>query len=249
MLLTELFTYLSKGELSKIFLASPDGRSVIEGDNQLAIAQSIQLGLSALHKRFNIKKKVLVVQLVNGRTNYPLTADYAQSNTYSEQADRHIIDTEVNPFTGGVLKIERVFTEDGYDFPLNSKVTRFSCFTPELDILTVSKEVLEGHRDLPDYLRVRKIKVEYKADHPEFIPRTGIFNPDKINIDLPRVYLQALLYFVASRVTNPMGMNNEFHMGNSWLQKYELECKQLEDNGMSVEEDLTHSRFRVNGWV
>ena len=68
-------------------------------------------------------------------------------------------------------------------------------------------------------------------------------------MELPDAYLEALLYFVASRINNPIGMTNEFHAGNSYAAKYEQECARLEMLNLEVDQGYQNTRLRAGGWV
>lgn len=248
MKLTEVFTYLATGELSKVFLAETGGRDVVADDKQRPLAQSIQLGLTALHKRFSLKNKQLTLQLQNGKADYELHSRFLVSSTSTEPV-KYIEDSPLYPFKDDILDVTAVFTNEGYDYPLNIRNDRYSAYFVNGKNLVIPKELVTDYIDLPEHFKTGKLKVDYRANHPSIIPRVGPINADRTEIDLPMSHLQALLYFVASRQTNPMGMVNEFNSGNNWYQKYELECRQLENEGLGLNVDLSHNRFQRNGWV
>ena len=72
---------------------------------------------------------------------------------------------------------------------------------------------------------------------------------NETEIELPYSHLEALLYFIASRVHNPIGMANEFHAGNSWAAKYEHECVRLEQLNLRVDQGEDNTNFCRNGWI
>lgn len=248
MKLTEVFTYLATGELSQLFLAETGGRDVVDGDKQKPLAQSIQLGLTALYKRFNLKNKEITLHLLPGRSTFPLRSTHLVSST-SVDTPKFIEDSPEYPFRDDVVRITRVFTLNGVDLPIMNRTSALSITLPVPDTLMIPHALAFKDTSLPEEYKVDKLKVEYQANHPNILPRIGPINPDKTEIELPASHLQALLYFVASRQTNPTGMINEFHTGNSWFQKYELECRQLEQEGLGLNIDLSRTTFERKGWV
>jgi hypothetical protein len=75
-----------------------------------------------------------------------------------------------------------------------------------------------------------------------------------IETELPRTYLEALLYFVASRVFNPVGLESAvirapFHTGNNYYSKYEAACALLASVGLDVEETVEYHKFSSKGFV
>ena len=62
----------------------------------------------------------------------------------------------------------------------------------------------------------------------------GILNPEITKVELPSSHLQALLYFVASRTYNPIGMTNELNAGNNWYANCEAACQELEVQGCKL---------------
>jgi hypothetical protein len=89
----------------------------------------------------------------------------------------------------------------------------------------------------------------YRANHPIIVQGIGLFEPDRIDVELPYSHLEALLFYVASRVHTPTGMTNETNMGNTYYQKYEASCQQLEVSNLRVDQGSQNSRLYRNGWV
>ena len=103
--------------------------------------------------------------------------------------------------------------------------------------------------DVPEQYKTDSLEVVYRANHPKLVESGGGINPEAIELELPYSHLEALLYFVASRVHNPMGMANEFHSGNSWAAKYEAECMKLQQQNLEIDEGNDNDRLGRNGWV
>lgn len=223
MKLQEVFDQLSEGELSQISIGGQEA-GVINEANRNKVVNHITLGLSALYKRFNLKTRRLTI---------PLQKD---SDTYELKID-------------DILKLEKVLTDSDYELNLNSDGDPYSCFTPTMNSLRVPQVILDQSPDLPDQLKTDSLTVTYRANHPKLINKFGVLMPETNEVELPMSHLQALLYFVASRFHNPIGMVNEFNAGNSWYAKYEGECQRLEAENLQVDKVAENYKLSRNGWV
>lgn len=223
MKLTEVFSSLAHGELSQVFIGS-HSEGVLEEDNYPALVSHVNLGLADLYKRFHLKE---------GRTEVLLQAG---TYTYSlPEAD--------------ILKVEQVITDFPWEMGLNDGSDPYAIMTPSARVLRVPAAVVSQDDGLPTELKTSKLTVVYRASHPAITLVGGYINPDAVELELPYSHLIALLYFIASRVHNPIGMQQEFHAGNSWAAKYEHECAKLEALNLRVDQGSQNTRFERNGWV
>lgn len=250
MKLSEIFEQLTQGELSQVALGGGE-LGTIHFDNYRAAGNHVKLGLTALYKRFDLKRGSLIVELKGAVFTYILQSKYAIHGRSSKEPIRWINDTADSPFRNDIVKILAITGDTGTEFPLNDYADCYSIVTPTMDSIRVPIDVVHPTMDLPDCYKTTKLKIDYMADHPNFMPRAGfgILEPDKCTIELPSTHLQALLYFVASRVHNPIGMGQEFNAGNNWALRYESECRRLEDDGMEINQGSQVNRARRNGWV
>lgn len=232
--LQEVFDQLTCGELSMLKLGGAESGAIPEASFKNVVG-SVNLGLTALFKRFNLKEGRLTLILVPGQTIYPLTTEFIE-------------DTLQSPFQDDVLKVEKVKTASGFEMSVNEANDEYSIMTPSMTTIEVPKKVLDQGADLPSELRGDKLTVIYRANHPKIVVDDD-FEPEEVNLLLPDSHLQALLYFVASRHYNPIGMVNEFNMGNNWFSKYEMECQRLTNEGLEVNQSNKEDNFRRNGWV
>jgi hypothetical protein len=219
--LQEVFDQLSGGEFSQLSIGGA-AAGVIDSNNYNNALGHLNLGLTALYTRFSLKEKEVVVPLVGGTNNYTLSP----------------VD---------LIKIVKVQTETGWELPLNKADSAYSCRTPTLNSIRVPDVILDKV-DLPEELVTDSLTVTYRANHPK-LELGALSFPEDVVIELPASHLSALLYFVASRVNNPIGMSNEFHAGNSYYAKYEAECQRLELQGMQVEVEQYNDRASRNGWA
>ena len=248
MKLIEVFNQLTYGELSQMSIGGIENGEINE-NNYYAILSHINLGLTALYKRFPLKEGRLTLALKQGRFTYPVTSTYAVNNTKSAELVRYIEDTSTEKFVDDIHKIESVFTDTGFELALNNEADMYSVRTPSATVLSVPPVIVANGADLPDEYKTSKLTVVYRANHPIIDQDAGSFDPSTYEVQLPYSHLEALLYFVASRINNPIGMVNEFHAGSSYAAKYEQACQQLEVSNMRVDQFSQPDRISRNGWV
>ena len=145
------------------------------------------------------------------------------------------------PAGDDLLKVLAVKTLGGCELPLNDASDVTSVTTP-------SQKKLKVPLDTMARTKSNSLVITYRAGHPKIIVGPG-FDPASVDVELPDTHLLPLLYFVASRVNNPIGMTNEFHAGNSYWAKYEKACLDLEEAGLEVDQGSQNTRLQRNGWV
>lgn len=224
--LVEIFDQLAFGELSNVYLGGGDpGESGVVGESHFnRLTFHVNLGLTALHSRFLLKEGRLTLDLIPDQYEYQLASN------------------------DDVIKVEKVLTLDGLELPLNDATSDYSVSTPTLTKLRIPEDIVDQSQFLPDWLSLTQLEVVYRANHPKII--VGVdFDPSIVEVDLPETHLTALLYFIASRVNNPIGMTNEFHAGNSYAAKYEMACKELEFAGLQVDMGTGNTKLRDRGFA
>ena len=248
MKLSYLFELLTQGELSQVFVGGESTGQILE-KNYRSMGNNVFLGLTALYKRFNLKFDTLEVQLIEGRYTYPLLQRFAVNDQYSKEPVRFILDQPTDKFKGDVLKVWGVQTDSKNGLVMNDYMDGCAIITPALNVIRVPMDIVDKGNDLPDYFKTDKLYVEYVANHAQFVPSVGYFDPQLTEIELPESHVQALLYYVASRVSNPIGMSQEFNAGNNWAARYEQECRRLEDDGNQVQLSGQIDVIRRGGWA
>ena len=238
MKLSEIFNQLTYGELSQISLGGGSSGEITEA-NYPKVLSHINLGLTALHTRFPLKEGRLMLQTQPGMLTYPLNSRFAVGNTRSRELVRFIRDSASELFKDDIHKVERVYSGT-QELGLNDESDPMSCFTPSAHVLRVPGSVVED---------AALLQVVYRANHAPILVGMGLFDPTRVEVELPYSHLEPLLYFVASRVNNPMGMSNEFHAGNSYAAKYEAACQMLELQNLRVDQGSQNTRLERNGWV
>lgn len=236
MKLAEVFAQLAYGELSQVSLVDQaTGRIAVS--KYAPMVGHVNLGLSALYKRFHLKEGRLRFKLRHSQVRYLLSSD------------EDIVAEGDDDFNDDILKVEQVFTAEGKALGLNDSSNPYACATPSAAVLRVPLALANKSLNLPAELLTDALEVVYRANHPKLVYTSSSFNPNNIELELPDSHLEPLLLFIASRVHNPIGMSNEFHAGNSWYAKYEAACARLENEGLEVDQGSQNSRARRNGWV
>lgn len=246
MKLSDIFEQLTYGELSQISMGGGEA-GVINKSNYSRVLAHVNLGLTALYKRFPLKEGRLTLTLQTGKTSYPLASRFVVGNRLSREALRYIQESPEGLFDDDILKIERVYTFEGWEMGLNDEADPYACFTPSATVLRVPGPAVIPTPDTPDFLKTATLEVVYRAKHKQLSLED--YDPDEVEVELPYSHLEPLLLYVASRVNNPMGMSGEFNAGNNYAAKYEKACQELEMVNLRVDQGQQSDRLVRNGWV
>ena len=252
MTLNDIFQHLTYGELSQVAQGGASNPVIYEGEapqmNESQRAQNtghIELALTALYKRFLLRRKTVTVLLQPGQSVYILDQRFTVSSTTSSELIRYLSDAN-DPMDAEVMKIEEVHAVginglEPFDMPasLNDHTKPGSVLTTGMNILTVPDA-------FPCETQPTTLRVVYRSAHPKINTDNAVYAPEVEPIELPSTHLQALLYYVASRVMNPVGMVEEFHSGNSYMAKYEAEAKRLEGENMQIEDVSDNPHWERN---
>lgn len=256
MTLQDIFDELTYGELSQLAVGGRDSAEPeIAEEDRPGLVRHVGTALTAIYTRFRLREKSVFVQMVPGKTTYVLHQKFLINNTTSDEPVKFLLDSEDDVFDGSLLKVESVnalaaeldVAQRGDDpyvaLPLNEVGNFRSVRTPSTLILQI-----------PDYYHTEqdqplKLRVDYRAVHPPLDIPLAVAAPIAVEIELPDAYLQALLYNVASRIMNPVGMSEEFHSGNSYYAKYENECARLELENVQIDNMQANTNFERQGFV
>jgi len=248
MKLSDIFDYLRQGELRLVSIGGGEQGEIRSQDYPQVIA-SINLGLSAIFSRFTLKEEKLKLLLQPGTYRYNLKSAFAISNTTSTEPLQYIDDAD-RPFKDDLAKVLYIKTPDGHEVALNDRSDIWSCHTPSTFVLEVPEKVIDQSPDMPDGFKAGVLEVGYRATLPWLPTVLPVgFDPAQVDVELPPAYLQALLYYVASRVHHPVSLNSEVSQMASFAVKYENECARLESNNLHVNKQESGSKFHERGWV
>ena len=257
MTLQDLFDELTYGELSQLAIGGrlDSGEPEISEADREGLILHINSALTALYSRFRLREKSVRVELTQDKSTYVLHSRFSRRNTRSTELVKYLIDTGDDEFDDQVLKIESVEalraelnmpehpSKLWHVLQLNEAMNPYAVRTPSPNTLLIPDSF--G----PDKVTPKTLRVNYRANHPPIDKYRGVAAPTAVTIELPKTHWQALLFLVASRVTNPSGMNQEFHAGNSWYAKYDSECKTLENQNMQIDNMGQTTHFERQGFV
>lgn len=244
MKLQTILDHLKASEFSQLNFGA--GQGVFDDGEALdKVLSSVSLGLTDLYTRFDLKLGRLVLALQPDQTSYPLTSKHSLFGKAAVDP-KYITDTALAPFKDDVLLVKRVCTEAGHELGLNNLGTKYSAVTVGMDKLEIPIEIVNQDSILPECLKTSTLTVHYRANHPGF---SSVVDPGRAEIELPMSHITALLYYVASRANNPVGLGQEFNAGNTFAAKYEVECARLKADGMEIQERGSEDKFHDRGFV
>lgn len=246
--LQEVFDQLTAGEFSQMAIGGLE-RGIIAPTNYKTVMAHINMGLTALYRRFALKEGHIKLDLQPSQHTYPLKERFALTSRRSTEPVRYILDSASAPFREDIHKIERVLTEVGFTLGLNDISDKNSCHTPTMSTLVVPDSVINQTSQTPEQLKTSTLDVFYRANHPILTIPIGYFEPKRVELELPYSHLEALLYFVASRANNPVGMSDEFHAGNNYAQRYEAACQELERHNMRIDVGQQSHKLESKGFA
>lgn len=234
MKLQDIYNQLAYGELRLLNIGSGDIDAETDGFPEasfIKILPTVQLGITELHKRFTLREGRVTIPLVDGQSTYVLTKKLSAPEDFEEN----------------LLKIERIYgtyRDQDYEIPLNKISNPQAIRTTSFNTLLIP----DDSEKAPWLKETSSLKVVYRADHPKININLAQAAPLAVDIDLPVTHLQALLYFIASRMHNPMGMNDQIHDGNNYAQKFQQEVQNLSLMNYEVDDDEDNQRITDHGW-
>lgn len=238
MKIADLFRQLSYGELSNLAISGSGSGKIIE-EKQPQLVHYVNDGLLALHKRFLLSEKQLLLEQVAHITNYHLRRRFAET-AGSDEEFPYIKDLPGEPFEEDLVKVLSVHDGDGNKIPLNDTEDPRSLFTPQPNILQV-----------PNPIAGQPMAVVYQANHRILDDR--IDGPNLLldqEIDIP-VYLEnALQAHVAYKVFCHMNGQENILKGQEYLQAYEAECLEVEQRDLVNQTFHTsHRKLEQRGFI
>ena len=234
MTLQECLDRLARGKLSNLAICE---KGNVKPQEIPRVIDAVNEALERLHTQLPIREKSVIVELYEGRTEYPLTSEHSVRNMKGDihdEYDYYIMDTEANPFLDDILVIQEVWDDLDRERPLNDPVHPLSVFTPEHNFISVNFS--------PD---VRVLNVIYRAKH---ISLTTNNLTDKV--DIPSNLYGALLSYVAYLIHS--NMNTELAVQNSqkYLAEYQNIIQEVIQNGTIAPDKLANGiKFFKRGWV
>ena len=216
--------------------AVTDDRLGIEPDSKPEILAAINEGLVRLHSRFPLKTNNCIVEMKEGRTDYPLHSKYAYSRFTKltlEVQYPYIMDGFMKPFQDDVIKILNVFDNSGNRRRLNDYSDPRAIFTPRPDTIQCMR---------PRHFEA--LNVTYQAKHPVL---TG---DEEQEVDLADTLMTALHNWVGYRYHTGLNTTEANAKAAEYLQTYESICGEVVDYDLANGSmSNTNVLFEKRGWV
>ena len=228
MKVSDVFTELVHGELSAHAIAMMGSISDTDAPRVISYINS---GLLALYTRYPLLMKELRLQQYSYITSYKLSVEHARTNSDSNEV-KYIIDSNLAPFTGDVIRVEEIADEVGDVLEINSSDYNKVALVPSMDVI-----------EIPNPTNTNILFVTYRAKHPTLTGKDD-------NILLPVHMLTALYAYVGSRVYAGGTVAEHVSKSTELTSKYEMLCQQFEMQGM-VNNDIQKINMRpeLGGWV
>lgn len=228
--LQDIFDHLVYGELHTVALGKVINGEIPE-ENKKRLLTHINAGLDAIFGRFNLREERLKLLLTPEKTRYVISPRHAISNP-AGAPERYIDDTSV-PFDYKFYKLLNV-----HDKQDNSLLT--ATVQPRYNIIELPEAVT---------LSDEYLTLTCRAGHRRLTEIDLAIPSEFVDVELPYSHLEALGYFIASRVMNPIGMQDEMGQGINYSMKFEAACRVLEDQGFQLDLNLEHTRAERGGWM
>lgn len=237
MYVQDVFEQLAFGELYNVSLGGTPCKGVPVADYPMLITH-INLGMIELYKRFPIKINQLIIDLYPEIIKYRLDKKYALNNTDSTEPVKFIRDSAEFPYNNDLLKIERIFNEDGQELFMNVTNAYWAVQTPEYNVVQCN---------YPD--EENSLLVEYRAKPDNItIPATGL-NPEIIEILLPEVLIEALVNYVSARIYASLNPDGTIGEGKNYYMQFERSCKEILHQGLINYDYAMNYRLEAAGWL
>lgn len=234
--LQQIFNDLTYGEFSQIAIGGGAAGEIAENDYPRVVS-FVNMALTALHRRFLLRKGSLSLQQDVDTTVYYLRDTYAVTNATSVVPHKYILDTAAKPFNNNLFKVEQIFGLEGVQYELNDTTIAVPILNPRFDVLEMTVEI-------PEILLIT-----YRENHPKIL-MTGTFNPSLVQVDIPEFVYEALLNHIAARLFAPIsGGEGAVSLNAVFNSRYELECVKIKEEGLSLDNYYECNAFDFGGWV
>lgn len=233
MKIKDLYRNLSYGVLKNLSMAGEGSGDIREKDRGSVILAANE-SLLRIYSKFMLREKDVLIQQMDGVTNYHLLKRFAVFSEDSTETKRYILDMGLEPFEEDVIKVLAVYNSDGYQMPLNDNEAPWSLFTPQANVLQV-----------PNPMPGMALSVQYQARHDELVA-------DELEqpIELPDVLLGAFYAHIGFQIYDSMGTPEAQGRAMGLFQQYTLILDDAVSND-SVQTSIStsNSRFEKRGWV
>lgn len=237
MLLQSFFDQLTYGELAQISIGGIEQEGVVDEVFPNVVSQ-INLGLLALAKRFPVRVSTIDIQENDSIKLYQLNSLYSVQTGVAP--NNYLIDSVDDTFSDDVLKLEYITYVDTngatQEVPFNILNNEDSIIKRNYNSFYVPAT---SDRLLTVYYRAKLQELDLDA-----------LDPDVDVIDIPPVFIEPLLYFVAARLhANRPTIDGQENTSMKYLQLYEKALVELDNEGLIEESYFTNYKLDDNGWL
>lgn len=234
MYLSEIFDYLSYGELSQYEIGTGNSGVISEVDFP-RVTSLVNRALIQLHTKLPLRLEQVLVETNQEDPRYVLNSRFAVSNTTSTEAMRYIKDAAY-PFKDNIIKIEQVFTSDEVELFLNDSTDPDTIYTPTKNTIQFANP-FDG-----------LVAVFFRANHPTLSMSRGI-DPTVVEVDISDSLLEPLITFISSRVVLSKGGNDGLQASMALTNSFNTQIADLESQGVFSVDFPKQERIWSNKWV
>ena len=234
MFLSEVFNYLTYGELANLSLGGIE-TSGIQDIDQPRVITNINFALIELYSVLPLRTAQLNLQLYEHIALYTLHTDYAQTNTTSTELYRYINDSAENPFTNDVLVIDNVFSEAGDEYPINEALEEYSVFTPTYNTIQI-----------PFSEDDNTVDIIYRGA-PTLLDTTNV-DPATTWVPIPYQLINCLVAYTLHKIHSSIGVG-ETNQAGMYYRKYQEALALVKHTGLHSVENTLNRKLDNNGWV
>lgn len=256
MTLQDILDQLNSGELYNVNLGmgSDSDPNTVDPENYERLVRMINLGLVNLYSRFKIKKDEVVISLQDGVYQYELSSKHSVNKPSRPNLLQYILDTKNKPFKDNILNIEYVSvfrsdTEKEYNLPIDKLYLKNSVETRGLNTLYFPKDIIDATLAGTETKKYDKALIQFRCQAEQIKVGLGYFDPSRIEVELPYAYLEALCYFIASRVNTITGFSEGINPADYFYKKYEMACMKISDSSIYLTSSNQGEIFNKGGWV
>jgi hypothetical protein len=234
MLLKDILDQLISNELANLAIGKPEWST--GNFNYVRLIQCISLGYIELHKRFTLKKESVILQPIDGISEYVLDIKHAVSNTASSET-KYIIDTAGRPFSNSIAKIDTIY--DYNKLPIDFNSSQNNSNISLLDYRTLHIDEIDTENTLNVMCRA--------------VPKPIVLDDgdlDAYDLDIPSTYIEALILYAAGRASNNRGAENATNNeGAIFMARFEASCAQISFTGLNTTEISVNTKLNSRGFV
>lgn len=237
-LLKDLFTLLATGEFSNIALDRDRNGNLDESEYEKVIGH-LNLALVELYKRFKFQEEEVKLHVDPEVETYYLRPEYMVPLSQISKT-RYLERPTDSDGNLNIIEVKDIYDVDDDKLSFNN---RFAI--PFIKQKTTDTFKITGLTAPAVY------RVVYQA-HPSPIILDNDFNLEECAINIPRTIVEAILYYIATRIYRPIGANNSTanaDKSQSYQQQYELACQKIDLYGLDIQFDDEPDNYERDGWA